>query len=96
MIGKLIERWATPAGIAVVAAGTVWLVQLNLATLNHSERLSVVELSQTSMAVQMHETAVILSRISALQDALYERVDGIEDRIERNEALIFSNTENDQ
>jgi len=91
VLEKILERFATPAGLAIMAAFVIWLVQLNNWALEHRERLGAVEVLQGELARQLHKISLTQARQTAILDALFNQVQLMGGRIERNESLIYQN-----
>ncbi len=88
---ELLNKWISPFTITAVIGFVIWLVQLNGAILNMTEKTTMLESHHVALESDVQSTAVLLSRTSAIQDALISQIEALEKRIERNEGLIYNN-----
>ena len=87
----LIEKWATPAGLAIVCGIVIWLAQMERRTVDNAERLAEYQFTVKTISENQAEIASALARTTALHEALFAQVQQLDDRIERNESLIIQN-----
>jgi len=86
-----LNKWISPFTITAAIGFIIWLVQLNSAILNLSERTSVVETAHIHHVQDNQSLAVLVSRVSAVQESLAFQLDRLEQRMTRNEGLIYNN-----
>jgi len=88
---QIIERWATPAGLMIVVGLVIWLVQLESRSIANAQNIARSDIAIASVANAVAASTASLARTSALQDALFNQVQQLDDRMERNESLIIQN-----
>ena len=88
---QIIEKWATPAGLVIALGLVIWLVQLEARSINNAQSIARSEQALESVANAVAKSTAALARTSALQDALFNQVQQLDDRMERNESLIIMN-----
>ena len=91
MIRTLIEKWASPAGIAIVIALVIWLVQLNQNAIRNAEAIGSMKASQSLLAKEMAGLGLTLQRTVALQEAIWIQVENIDDKFEKHEQMMYQN-----
>ena len=52
-MNELLEKWASPAGILVLFGGIVWGVQLNVATMNLTKQMAVMDGKSEELSHEM-------------------------------------------
>ncbi len=88
---EMLNKWVTPFTITAVLGFIIWLVQVNGAILKLTEEQAVIETHHIELESNVQAAAVLLSRTSAIQDALVSQLEALEKRIARNEGLIYQN-----
>ena len=79
------DKWATPTGLMILVGVVVWLVQMENRTVTNAERVAALKAKEAMAAALSQEQTRVLARTTAIQDALFDQVQRLNDRIERVE-----------
>ena len=87
----LAEKWGTPAGAVIVLGVVIWLIQLESRSINNKAELAQQAITDATIAAKLAEVTTQLARTAALNDALFNQVQGLDNSMNRNESLIIQN-----
>ena len=88
---KLIDKFATPTSLVVLVGLIIWLVQLEQRSISNKAALAEQAVMDATIAAKLADISRELARTTALNDALFNQVQGLDNSMNRNESLIIQN-----
>ena len=78
VIERLADKWLQPAGVALVIAGTVWLIQLNVGFVTNRAMIEQLKSAQTADDNLMHQLIITQAKTAEIIVGVERRIDGLE------------------
>ena len=88
---KLIDKFATPTSLVVLVGLIIWLVQLEQRSISNKTALAEQAVMDATIVAKLADISRELARTTALNDALFNQVQGLDNSMNRNESLIIQN-----
>ena len=88
---KLVDKFATPTSLVILVGLIIWLVQLEQRSISNKAQLAEQAVMDATIVAKLAEVTTQLARTAALNDALFNQVQGIDNSMNRNESLIIQN-----
>ena len=88
---KLVDKFATPTSLVILVGLIIWLVQLEQRSINNKAAIAEQAVMDATIVAKLADISRELARTTALNDALFNQVQGLDSSMNRNETLIIEN-----
>ena len=88
---KLVDKFATPTSLVILVGLIIWLVQLEQRSISNKTAIAEQAVMDATIVAKLADISRELARTTALNDALFNQVQGLDSSMNRNETLIIQN-----